>query len=144
MLIDDDADGQMDLAQLETELERGLTMVSMTHIPTNGGLINPAVEVGELCARHDTVYVLDACQSAGHVPLDVGTLKCDVLSGTGRKYLRGPRGTGFLYVGPRALERVEPPFLDLHAAEWTGERTYEIRPDARRFENWETLSLIHI
>ena len=138
VLIDDDADGQMDLAQLETELERGLTMVSMTHIPTNGGLINPAVEVGELCARYDTVYVLDACQSAGHVPLDVSTLKCDVLSGTGRKYLRGPRGTGFLYVGPRALERIEPPFLDLHAAEWTGERTYEIRPDARRFENWET------
>ncbi|NCG38884.1 MAG: aminotransferase class V-fold PLP-dependent enzyme, partial [Actinobacteria bacterium] len=59
-------------------------------------------------------------------------------SGTGRKYLRGPRGTGFLYAGPRALERIEPPFLDLHAAEWTGARTYEIRSDARRFENWET------
>lgn len=138
VLIEDDEHGQIDLAHLEAELSRGATMVALTHAPTNGGLINPAAEVGALCEKYDVFYVLDACQSAGQVPLDVGTLRCDVLSGTGRKYLRGPRGTGFLYAGPRALERIEPPFLDLHAAEWTGERTYEIRPDARRFENWET------
>ncbi len=138
VLIEDDDDGQIDLAHLETELERGAAMVSMTHAPTNGGLINPAEQVGELCERYDTFYVLDACQSAGQVPLDVGRIKCDVLSGTGRKYLRGPRGTGFLYAGPRALERIEPPFLDLHAAEWTDADSYEIRSDAKRFENWET------
>lgn len=138
VLIEDDEHGQIDLAHLEAELAQGATMVALTHAPTNGGLINPAAAVGALCEQYDVFYVLDACQSAGQVPLDVKTLKCDVLSGTGRKYLRGPRGTGFLYAGPRALERIEPPFLDLHAAEWTGERTYEIRPDARRFENWET------
>lgn len=138
VLIEDDAHGQIDLAHLETELARGAAMVAMTHAPTNGGLINPAEAVGELCERYGAFYVLDACQSAGQVPLDVGRIKCDVLSGTGRKYLRGPRGTGFLFTGPRALERIEPPFLDLHAAEWTGETTYEIRGDARRFENWET------
>ena len=138
VVIEDDEHGQIDLCQLEDELAQGATMVALTHAPTNGGLLNPAVAVGALCEQHGTFYVLDACQSAGQVPLDVGTLKCDVLSGTGRKYLRGPRGTGFLYAGPRALERIEPPFLDLHAAEWTGARTYEIRPDARRFENWET------
>lgn len=138
VLVEDDEHGQIDLAHLEAELARGATMVAMTHAPTNGGLINPAEAVGELCEKYGTFYVLDACQSAGQVPLDVGRIKCDVLSGTGRKYLRGPRGTGFLYAGPRALERIEPPFLDLHAAEWTGETTYEIRADARRFENWET------
>jgi selenocysteine lyase/cysteine desulfurase len=138
VLIEDDADGQIDLAHLESELSTGAAMVAMTHAPTNGGLINPAREVGVLCRAYDTFYVLDACQSAGQVPLDVQEIGCDVLSGTGRKYLRGPRGTGFLYAGPRAIERIEPPFLDLHAAEWTSERTYEIRADARRFENWET------
>jgi cysteine desulfurase / selenocysteine lyase len=138
VLIEDDEHGQIDLDHLEDELAQGAAMVALTHAPTNGGLINPAAAVGALCEEHGAFYVLDACQSAGQVPLDVGILKCDVLSGTGRKYLRGPRGTGFLYAGPRALERIEPPFLDLHAAEWTGDRTYEIRTDARRFENWET------
>lgn len=138
VLIEDDETGQIDLDHLATELERGAAMVAMTHIPTNGGLINPAEAVGELCRRHGVFYVLDACQSAGQVPLDVAAIGCDVLSGTGRKYLRGPRGTGFLYAGARALERIEPPFLDLHAAAWTGDERYEIRPDARRFENWET------
>ena len=137
VLIEDDEHGQIDLQHLEAELARGAAMVALTHAPTNGGLINPAEQVGALCKRFDVFYVLDACQSAGQVPLDVGRIGCDVLSGTGRKYLRGPRGTGLLYTGPRALERIEPPFLDLHAAAWTSDTTYEIRPDARRFENWE-------
>lgn len=138
VLIDDDEHGQLDLAAMESELERGAEMVAITHVPTSGGLVNPAAEVGALCKTYDTFYVLDACQSAGQVPLDVAKLGCDVLSSTGRKYLRGPRGTGFLWVNDRALERIEPPFIDLHAAEWTGDETYELRPDARRFENWET------
>jgi len=138
VLIDDDEYGQIDLAHLDAELTRGAAMVAMTHIPTSGGLINPAEEVGALCGEHGVFYVLDACQSAGQVPLDVGAIGCDVLSGTGRKYLRGPRGTGFLYVSERALDVLEPPFIDLHAADWTRVDDYEWRPDARRFENWET------
>lgn len=138
VLIDDDDYGQIDLAQVDTELAAGAAMMAMTHIPTSGGLINPAEEVGALCAKHGVFYVLDACQSAGQVPLDVNTIGCDVLSGTGRKYLRGPRGTGFLYAGERALEVLEPPFIDLHSADWTQADDYEWRPDARRFENWET------
>lgn len=138
VLIDDDATGQIDLAALETELAKGAAMVAMTHIPTSGGLINPAAEVGALCAAHGVFYVLDACQSIGQVPLDVAALGCDVLSATGRKYLRGPRGTGLLWANERALDMIEPPFLDLHAASWTGDETYEVRADAKRFENWET------
>jgi selenocysteine lyase/cysteine desulfurase len=137
VLIDDDEYGQVALDHMESELARGATMVALTHAPTNGGLINPAAAVGELCRRNDVFYVLDACQSVGQVPVDVKEIGCDVLSATGRKYLRGPRGTGLLYVGERALERCEPPFLDLHAATWTTDSTYEVRPGAKRFETWE-------
>ena len=138
VLIDDDEHGQVSLDHLGKELSDGAAMVALTHVPTSGGLVNPAAEVGELCRRHGALYVLDACQSAGQVPLDVGTIGCDVLSATGRKYLRGPRGVGFLYAGPRALERIEPPLLDLRAADWTADGEYRVRADARRFETWET------
>ena len=137
-LVDDDDDGQISLAHLEHELGVGAVMVALTHAPTNGGLINPAEAVGALCRRFGTFFVLDACQSVGQLPIDVKAIGCDVLSATSRKYLRGPRGMGFLYVSERALHTIEPPFLDLHAATWTSVDSFEVRADAKRFENWET------
>ncbi len=138
VLIEDDDFGQISLDHLESELAAGAAVVALTHGPTNGGLVNPAEQVGALCKAHGTFYVLDVCQTAGQLPLDFPALGCDVLTGTSRKYLRGPRGVGFLVAGPSALERLEPPFLDLHAATWTAEDSYEVRSDAKRFENWET------
>ena len=137
VLVEDDADGQIDLDALEVELERGAAMMSLSHIATSGGLINPAAEVGRRCREHDVFFALDACQSLGQVPLDVAELNCDVLSTTGRKYLRGPRGTGFLWVGDKAMEILEPPLIDQYAAVFISDDEYELLPDAKRFENWE-------
>ena len=144
-VVPSDADGQISLEALQTELRLGgVGLVGLTHVPTNGGLVNPAEEVGKLTREAGVPYLLDACQSAGQWPLDVSTIGCDILSVTGRKFLRGPRGTGFLYVRKEMIEQLNPPFLDVRAASWTARNEYEIHPTARRFENWESYVAGHI
>ncbi len=133
------ASGELDLHALEETLKAGgVKLVAITHIATNNGMVQPAAEVGRLTRRYGVPFLLDACQSVGQLALHVDELGCDMLSATGRKFLRAPRGTGFLYVRKSLLETLEPPFLDMRAADWTATDEYTMRPDAKRFESWES------
>ena len=129
--------GALDLAALEAAMGDDVGVVAITWVPTNGGLVNPAAEVGRIAKAHGVPYLLDACQAAGQMRIDVEELGCDFLSATGRKYLRGPRGTGFLYVKDKWLDTLEPAMIDHFGAPWVARDRYELRDDARRFETWE-------
>ena len=117
---------------------RGARLVALTHVPTNSGLVQPVEEVGEVCRERGVLYLVDACQSVGQMPVDARAIGCDFLSATARKYLRGPRGAGFLYVSDRILDMdLEPLLPDLRGAHWIDDDLYQPAPDATRFENWE-------
>ncbi len=137
--------GGVDLQDLEEKLfTLQPRLLAITHIPTNSGLVQPVKSIGEIYSRYEKIngdktwYILDACQSAGQMKLDIEELKCDFLSITIRKFLRGPRGTGFLYISDKALNfRLEPLFIDMRGAEWIEKDEYKQQPDAKRFEDWE-------
>jgi selenocysteine lyase/cysteine desulfurase len=113
-------------------------LVALTWIPTNSGLVQPVEAVGQVCREREVPYLIDACQAVGQVPIEIERLECDFLAGTARKFLRGPRGIGFLYVGRRMLESGAHPLLvDMHGATWTEADNFVLAPDARRFEYWE-------
>jgi len=113
-------------------------LVALTHVPTNSGLVQRVEDVGRICAEYAVPYLVDACQSIGQIPLDVERLHCTYLSATARKFLRGPRGVGFLYVSDAALDAgAYPLYIDLHGADWTEPDHFELAGDATRFENWE-------
>lgn len=136
-VVPSDAEGTLDVGALETMIDARTVLIAVTWIPTNGGLVNPAAEVGRVARKHGIPYLLDACQAVGQMPVDVDELGCDFLSATGRKFLRGPRGTGFLYARKTLMEKIEPAMIDHFAAEWTSRDKYALRADARRFESWE-------
>lgn len=136
-VVPSDADGRLDLEALATLLDERVRLVSLVHVATNSGRVNPVHEVVDLAHRAGALVLLDACQSVGQLALDVEDLGVDALSATGRKWLRAPRGTGFLYVRREVLAGLEPTTADLRGATWTAATAYALRDDAARFELWE-------
>ena len=135
----DDASGCVDTDAM-SDMIRTLRprLVCVTQVPTNSGLVQDVAGIGASCREHDTLYAVDACQSVGQMPVDVAAIGCDFLSATARKFLRGPRGCGFLYVSDRVLDAgYEPLFIDMHGANWIGPDAYTPVDSARRFENFE-------
>jgi selenocysteine lyase/cysteine desulfurase len=131
--------GSVDVAAMASLIDKHRpALVCVTHVPTNSGLLQDVNAIGAACSDAGVIYLVDACQSVGQMPLNVSDIQCDFLSATARKFLRGPRGSGFLFVSDRILAKnLEPLFIDMHGANWTGENSYKAIDTAKRFENWE-------
>ncbi|MFG2375380.1 N-methyl-L-tryptophan oxidase [Streptomyces sp. NPDC048504] len=144
-LLPNGSDGAVDLEALEAALRAGpAALVTAAHVPTSSGLVEPAAAIGALATAHGVPYLLDATQSLGQLPVDMGVIGCDLLIGTGRKFLRGPRGTGLLAVRRPLLDRLAPEAPDVRGARWTAERSWELVPDAKRFELWEAAHALRL
>jgi selenocysteine lyase/cysteine desulfurase len=137
IVVPNDETGQIDLDALGSLVGERTRLIGLTWVPTGGGLVNPAAEVGRIARAAGVLYLLDATQAVGQFPVDVEELGCDLLTGTGRKFLRGPRGTGFLWVRESALARLDPFVVEIESAKWDGRRGFSWAPGARRFETWE-------
>ncbi len=135
----DVAEGGADLQAIEELIHRRRPkLVAVTQCPTSSGLVQDVAAIGAMCRARDVLYLVDGCQSVGQMPIDVEAMGCDFFSATSRKYLRGPRGAGFLFVSDRVIERgLEPLFVDMRGADWIDDDLYQPAPDARRFETWE-------
>ncbi|MGW5050151.1 aminotransferase class V-fold PLP-dependent enzyme [Actinokineospora sp. NPDC004072] len=131
-------DGEVDVDALRAMLDERVKLVSLVHVPTNGGLVNPVREVVDAAHEVGALVFLDACQSAGQVPVSAAATGVDVITGAGRKWLRGPRGTGFLVVRAAARDRLRPRLPDLRGGEWVDADQVKLRDDARAFELWES------
>ena len=137
VVVPNDAHGQLDVAALAALADERTRLIGVSHVPTSGGLVQPAAEIGRIARAFGALFLLDATQSAGQFPVDVQAIGCDLLTGTGRKFLRGPRGTGFLWVRTAVLDRLDPFVAEIGSATWDGHRGFTWAPGARRFATWE-------
>ncbi len=143
IVLPDNELGEIDVIAMDAQIEalngadKNVVLIAISHIPSNNALVQPAEAVGKVANKYGITYLLDACQSIGLYPVNVKKIGCDFLTTTSRKFLRGPRGNGFLYVSSKQLETIEPAMLDFFGAELDGAHNYNLRKDARRFENWE-------
>jgi cysteine desulfurase/selenocysteine lyase len=136
-MIPNDANGNFPVDALEATITPRTRLIAVTHIPSTAGNVLPVAAIGAVARKHQIVYLLDACQSAGQIPLDVQAIGCDLLAVTGRKYLRGPRGSGFLYVRKAIQEKLKLMFFDGRTVTSVDEQNFVVRTDARRFEWYE-------
>jgi cysteine desulfurase/selenocysteine lyase len=137
VVIPNDANGNFSLEGLEAAITPKTRLIAVTHVASSTGGVLPVEAIGRIAAKHGVLYLLDGCQSVGQMPVDVKAIGCDFLSVTGRKYLRAPRGTGFLYVKQEVQDKLKTMFIDGHSIEWINEHTYQPRGDAKRFEFYE-------
>ena len=137
VVVPNDETGQLDVDRMAELIDDRTRLISISHVPTGGGLVNPAAEVGRVARAAGVPFLLDATQSVGQFPVDVYAIGADFVTGTGRKFLRGPRGTGFLWVRTEALDLVDPFVNDIEASSWDGARGFRWRDGALRFETWE-------
>jgi selenocysteine lyase/cysteine desulfurase len=137
VVVPDDEHGQLDVAALAELVDDRAKLIGVSHVPTDGGLVNPAAEIGRVARAAGVPFLLDATQSVGQFPVDVDEIGCDLLAATGRKFLRGPRGTGFLWVRSALLDRLDPHVAEIASATWDGGRGFTWKGGARRFETWE-------
>lgn len=126
-----------DLTNFENYIDDKVKLIAITHIPTNSGMITPVEAIGEIAKKHNILYLVDACQSIGHLPFDVEKIGCDFATATSRKYLRGPRGMGFLYVRKAIIEQLNPVFLEMLYADWQSETNFQLKKSIKMFECWE-------
>jgi selenocysteine lyase/cysteine desulfurase len=137
VVVPNDDSGQLDMAALERLAGARTRLIGISHVPTSGGLVQPAAEIGRIARGCGALYLLDATQSVGQFPVDVDAIGCDMLTGTGRKFLRGPRGTGFLWVRTAALDRLDSFVAEIGSATWDGHQGFTWADGARRFATWE-------
>jgi selenocysteine lyase/cysteine desulfurase len=137
VVVPNDEYGQLDVAALERLAGERTKLIGVSHVPTSGGLVQPADQIGRIARGRGALYLLDATQSAGQFPVNVDAIGCDLLTGTGRKFLRGPRGTGFLWVRTAALEKLDPFVAEIGSATWDGHQGFTWAPGAHRFATWE-------
>lgn len=136
--ISDDPASEFKLEDLKRKMSHQVKLIALTHVPSTNGLVNSLKGVSDIAQSYGAYFLLDACQSIGQIDVDVKNIGCDFLAATGRKFLRAPRGTGFLYVSKKALASLEPQYLDFSSAQLVDNQNYQMRADARRFENYET------
>ncbi len=99
--------GEISAAAVEKQLKPNTKMVVCAHASNITGTVQPVAEIGALCRRHHLLFLVDAAQSAGILPIDIEAMNIDLLAAPGHKSLYGPMGTGILYVGDRA-EAIRP------------------------------------
>ena len=109
-----DTNGKICLSNLKKKIDKKTKIICVCHIASQSGNIQNVEEICKVSKKlnNKIIFLLDACQSIGHIKIDVKKINCDVMVGSGRKYLRGPRGTGFMYIKDSIKKNIRPSIFD--------------------------------